>query len=126
MQILSILLLLTLQKDAFDETMLYGRWKWVETHGGMTDSQLDAVKRQEDRSILFTIDHAIFYFSKDSVTYKNMYFCYTGKGIFSETNQVILEIKGTSKKQIVNLKRDTLTLRENSFDGFTHIYAKMK
>ncbi len=114
------------QDTFFDESLLYGRWIWIESYGGLTESRSTARETGFEKSVLFTKDHNVFYFLKDSVTFRSTYICQTAVSLFSDKPEVVMGVRGFAKKQVVRLTPDTLWLRENVYDGFTHVYVKMK
>ena len=109
----------------FTDRDLMGTWKWVKSSGGMLGIETTAEKSGVSRTISFSRDHVALFYVGDSLTFKNNFFILQEKTIFSEQPENVLKIKGTLKSQSIDfIGKDTLILRENAFDGFTHTYVR--
>ncbi|HMV27638.1 MAG TPA: hypothetical protein PLH27_02435 [bacterium] len=113
-------------QPAFDPSLMYGRWKWYASEGGLMEQRITVEQTQQNKSLLFTKDHAVFYMVGDSVSYKSRYVTEMHRSEFTGQDTPLLRIQGISKDQWITMQgKDSLILRENKYDGWTHRYVRL-
>ena len=126
--IMMVICFLILQdQPALDPSLLYGRWAWYASEGGMMGQHITAEQTRENKSLVFSKDHAVFYMVADSVSFKSRYVIETRRSEFTGKDMPSLRIQGIAKDQWISMQgRDTLFLRENKYDGWTHRYVRIR
>lgn len=122
-----IFVMLTAQENAFNESDIYGEWKWLYSKGGLMDHTLTPENTNMLKRIVLTKDHVAMFYAGDSLTLRKNYQIQSEKTIFSGSPQVVLRLVGLKKTQALTLTaNDSLELKDNSFDGYTHRYVRVK
>jgi len=117
---------LLFMQDLTDQD-LFGTWKWVKSYGGLLGNETSAERSGVSKKIVFSRDHVALFYVADSLTFENSFFVIQEKTVFADDAKSILKIIGMLKSQIIDFRGpDTLTLRENAFDGFTHQYVRIR
>jgi len=116
-----------MQDDALDEKEMYGAWQWVQSSGGLLGNTLTPENIKLSKKIVLTKDHVIMYYANDSITLKQNYQIQNEKSIFSQSLQSVLRISGMIKTQTISMTgQDTLLLRDNVYDGYAHVYVRLR
>ncbi len=90
------------------------------------EQRITVEQTQQNKSLLFTKDHAVFYMVGDSVSYKSRYVTEMHRSEFTGQDTPLLRIQGISKDQWITMQgKDSLILRENKYDGWTHRYVRL-
>lgn len=115
-----------LQNSPFDEKEIYGAWRWLYSTGGFLENTVTPENTHASKKILFTKDHVILYYAGDSVIVKQNYNIQDEKTIFSVSRRPVLRLSGLSKVQEISLAgKDTLKLKDNTYDGYEHVYVRL-
>jgi hypothetical protein len=125
--VLLVLAVLMIQESPFTESEVYGEWIWLFSKGGLMDHTLTPETVKNSKRIVMTKDHVVMIFSGDSLTLRKNYQIQSEKTVFSESFQPVLHLAGMNKTQTITLiGKDTLVLKDNAFDGYTHNYVRLK
>ena len=125
--ILLMLAVLMIQESTFTESEVYGEWVWLFSKGGLMDHTLTPETVKNSKRIVMTKDHVAMFFAGDSLILRKNYQIQTEKTVFSKSPRPVLRLAGMNKTQTVTLVgKDTLELKDNAFDGYTHRYVRVK
>ncbi|KAB2880511.1 hypothetical protein F9K33_04865 [bacterium] len=117
----------SIQEPVLDEKEMYGAWSWVQSSGGLLGNTLTPENIKLSKKIVLTKDHVIMYYANDSLTLKQNYQIQNEKSIYSQSPAPVLRISGMTKTQTISLRgQDTLFLRENVYDGYAHVYVRLR
>jgi hypothetical protein len=122
-----MLLVLAAQETAFNENDVYGNWTWLSSSGGLLDHTITPEDTKKSKRIELTKDHVIMYYAGDSLTVRLHYQIQPEKTIFSDLPVPVLRLTGSTKTQSITLIGiDTLLLKDNAFDGYRHLYRRLR
>lgn len=118
---------LTHQESPFTESEVYGEWAWFFSKGGLMDHTITPEKVKASKKLVLTKDHVAMFFVEDSLTLRKNYQIQSEKTVFSESFRPVFRLAGMQKTQMIALiGKDTLELKDNAFDGYTHRYVRVK
>lgn len=121
-----LILFLFLGCNAEDDTtlssQLIGKWKWVESSGGIMGVTNNPENTGKEITIEFTSDTQKT-FINGVLEYQTTYYLERGAPI-SSTEKVDLINYENGWKQSLEINEDYLVLFDEVYDGFTHEYIK--
>ena len=125
--ILLVFAVLMIQESTFTESEVYGEWIWLFSKGGLMDHTLTPETVKSSKRIVITKDHVAMFFAGDSLILRKNYQIQSEKTVFSESFRPVFRLAGMQKTQMIALiGKDTLELKDNAFDGYTHRYVRVK
>ena len=106
-------------------SMLYHRWEWVQSSGGIAGVVQTPQSEGYTRAIDFTENGFFTVFQDNAVVISSTYTIIRAQSILDNQQYDMIVFDNTLlESAILQLSGDTLTLREEVFDGFTHTYRR--
>ena len=108
---------------------IYGNWQWVSSSGGYAPKTITPATEGYQKSISFT-STGNYSEQQSNGQSKNATFTITrGKSIYNKDSARIILFDGLGdrhQKQSFEVRGDTLLLRDECFDCFSHTYIKKR
>jgi hypothetical protein len=105
---------------------LTGRWKWINSCGGITGGCHTAASTGNRIVIEFTKDTIFRIFRNDKLTAETSYALKHGKSIFSTDSANLIDRKNMLLLSFSFATRDTLLLNEECYDCYGSKYVRIK
>jgi hypothetical protein len=113
---------------------IFGKWEWVETSGGFTGKITTPAKASYTEEIEFMKDGSFLRFKNGNMTDKNKFTISEGKSIFKSESTYIISFSpidssaaaSMQKQSLSFMGNDTLFLKEECHDCFSHVYVIKK
>jgi hypothetical protein len=106
-------------------SMLYQRWEWVRSSGGIAGVVQTPQSEGYTRAIDFTENGFFTVYQDNAVVISSTYTIIRAESILDNREyDIIVFDNGLLESAIIQLSGDTLVLREEVFDGFTHTYRR--
>lgn len=105
---------------------LIGKWQFVSKSGGMTGKIIVANPEDQPKIIEFTSDSIFREYKGDSLIFEKHYQVIKSKSIFHSRSQDIIIFDKKSVKQSFSVHGSRLTLKDECYDCFGHIYRRVK
>lgn len=117
-----ILTLISMDVKAQINNELIGKWKWVESSGGIMGKITNPASTGTKISIEFTSEYFIKY-TNDSIITEIKYKIEKGSSIRSNEESYLI-VYDNGKKQSINLEGNKLILYDECHDCFQYEYVK--
>ena len=106
-------------------SMLYHRWEWVQSSGGIAGVVQTPQSEGYTRAIAFTEEGVFTVYQDNAAIISSTYTIIRAESILDnqEYDMIVFE-NALLESAIIQLSGDTLILREEVFDGFTHTYRR--
>jgi hypothetical protein len=104
---------------------IYGKWVLVNISGGIAGNINEINTKNEKYILEFSNNNSITYFYNDSLKTKTGFQIEKRKSIYSaEEIDFILYDNLQAPEAITYLSKDTLTISDNNYDGYTKVYIR--
>jgi len=104
-------------------SMLYHRWEWVRSSGGIAGVVQTPQSEGYTQAIDFDEEGFFTLYRDNAVFISGSYTVINAESILDNTGyDMIIFDNGLLQSAIIQLSEDTLVLREEAFDCFTHTY----
>ncbi|MBS4035291.1 MAG: hypothetical protein KGZ85_12550 [Ignavibacterium sp.] len=106
--------------------MLYGKWIWVQSSGGIDGSTITPKENEPVKILRFVKPDKIESYIGDSLISSRSFKLKKDLSIYSADSLYFI-IDGTSSfpKAIFRLTENTLSLADNFYDGFSELYHRI-
>jgi len=106
-----------------ERSELKGRWNWISSSGGYARMTYTPESTGTTKQLKIGINK-IYFYENNNRKEKTKYRMIKSTSIYSRRNAELIETKSSDIRQSFEIRNDTLILREECFDCFTHMYTK--
>ena len=122
--------LLSCTKETADasknSTALVGQWSWTRSSGGFTGSTITPASTGVKKRIEFTSDSIYKEYHNDTLKIICRFYILKAKSIFNQNTTNIISYGDYGVKQSFSISQDTLILNDEVYDGYGHVYKRIK
>jgi len=113
------------QESVPSKTTLSGKWEWVESQGGKTGMTVKA-SAVNNRQLIFTHNGDFEMIENGESKIKTSYVIREGSSITSAEKVPLIYYRSDYWQQSYHIKGDSLFLVDEVYDGYRHIYLKIR
>jgi hypothetical protein len=113
------------QDTAPQESALAGKWEWLESQGGKTGMTVKA-SQVNNRQLVFTHNGDFEMIENGESKIKTNYVIREGSSITSAEKVPLIYYRSNYWQQSYQVRRDSLFLTDEVYDGYRHIYLKIR
>jgi len=111
--------------DTSPFSMLYHQWEWVQSSGGIAGVVQTPQSEGYTQTIDFDENGFFTVYQNNAVAISGTYTIIRAESILdNQEHDMIVFDNSLLESAITQLNGDTLILREEAFDGFTHTYRR--
>ena len=125
--LIALVLLCSCKSDVIENNnpSLSGKWLLVNISGGIAGDTEYIDTKTESHLISFDDNNTISFFYNDSLINTTGFQIKKGKSIHSTDELDFLIYENGNEPEVISYNsKDTLTIADNNYDGFTRVYIK--